>query len=211
MALTVYDYHADLRNILTTPHIRARFMPLPVGQTARGHTHDLGHEVFLILQGRAEFDIDGEKAVLGPGQACIALVGQNHVVRNVGDEEVILYLSVTPHILPTHTFWDEEGRQEPPRFNPPAAYDAPDRSTIALEELAERHLRATEEMARTAAAALAAVRAETEQLKEALATGDRDGVIVARNQMWGALRAHYLHLFEQIDAWNDLAGRTAQE
>ena len=50
-----------------------------------GHTHDLGHEIFLILQGRAEFEIDGQSAVLGPGQMCIALTDQYHTVRNVGD------------------------------------------------------------------------------------------------------------------------------
>ena len=35
------------------------------------------------------FEIDGEVKVLGPGQACIALVDQTHTVRNVGDEPVI--------------------------------------------------------------------------------------------------------------------------
>ena len=53
MSLKVYDFHTDIANVLVTPQIRCRFMKMEVGQAAGGHTHDLGHEIFLILQGRA--------------------------------------------------------------------------------------------------------------------------------------------------------------
>ena len=109
MSLKVYDYHTDIVNMLVTPQIRCRFLKMAVGQFNAGHTHDLGHEIFLILQGRAEFEIDGQSAVLGPGQMCIALTDQYHTVRNVGDDEVIMFLSVTPHIQPTHTYWNDDG------------------------------------------------------------------------------------------------------
>ena len=46
------------------------------GQSAQRHSHDLGHEIFLILEGRVEFEIDGETEELGPGQMCIALADQ---------------------------------------------------------------------------------------------------------------------------------------
>ncbi|MBC7237725.1 MAG: cupin domain-containing protein, partial [Chloroflexi bacterium] len=209
MALKVYDFHHDLRNILVTPQIRARFMPLGVGQTARGHTHDLGHEVFLILQGRAEFEIDGEKAILGPGQACIALIDQSHIVRNIGDEEVIMYLSVTPHILPTHTFWTAEGEKQPPHFNPSWVYDvAPDNDT-PLGELTQRHLGAITLLLKATAHATEVVERETQALHKALEAGIRDEARRARDEMWAALRELYLRLFEQAQAWNDLAARTA--
>ena len=66
MSLKVYDYRSDIVNMLVTPQIRCRFLKMAVGQFNAGHTHDLGHEIFLILQGRAEFEIDGQSAVLGP-------------------------------------------------------------------------------------------------------------------------------------------------
>ena len=53
-------------------------MRMEVGFVAQPPSHDLGHEVFLVLEGRAEFDIDGEKELLGPGQMCVALVDQLH-------------------------------------------------------------------------------------------------------------------------------------
>ena len=55
MSLKVYDYRSDIVNMLVTPQIRCRFLKMAVGQFNAGHTHDLGEEIFLILQGRAEF------------------------------------------------------------------------------------------------------------------------------------------------------------
>jgi quercetin dioxygenase-like cupin family protein len=211
MPLTVYDYRTDLRNILTTPQIRARFMPLGVGQTARGHSHDLGHEMFLVLQGQAEFEIDGERAILGPGQACIALVDQSHTVRNVGDEEVILYLSVTPHILPTHTFWAAEGEREKPHFNPAAAYDASSRPELTLAELIAEHQAQFEVLAATVAEALTTVQVTSVEMAEA-ANGEPGEVVpVYRDRLWAALLPVYAKLYDQAQAWNDLAARTVEE
>ena len=67
MTLPVYDFRTDVRNIFVTSQIRSRFLKFEVGTVAQRHSHDLGHEIFLILSGRAEFEIDGEKAELGPG------------------------------------------------------------------------------------------------------------------------------------------------
>ena len=57
MGFPVYDYRCDLRNVLVSPQIRSRFLRLEPGQPTQPHTHDLGHEVFLVLQGRALFDL----------------------------------------------------------------------------------------------------------------------------------------------------------
>ena len=109
MALEVWDSERDVRNLFITPEIRARIMRFEPHQISAGHTHDVGHEMFLVLAGQAEFTIDGQSAVLGPGQACVARAGQWHEVRAVGDGPMTLYLSVTPHIEPTHTQWEREG------------------------------------------------------------------------------------------------------
>ena len=60
MAFAVYDYRTDIRNVLVTPQIRSRFVRMEPGPTPSPHSHDLGHEVFLVLSGRALFEIDGE-------------------------------------------------------------------------------------------------------------------------------------------------------
>jgi quercetin dioxygenase-like cupin family protein len=76
MTLEVWDSKRDIRNLFITPEIRSRIMRFEPHQLSPGHTHDVGHEMFLVLDGQAEFTIDGETALVGPGQACVARAGQ---------------------------------------------------------------------------------------------------------------------------------------
>ena len=208
MALKVYDYRTDIRNVLVTPQIRARLLRMEVGQVNRGHTHDLGHEVFLILQGRAEFEIEGEKAVLGPGQLCIALADESHTVRNVGDVPVIMYLSVTPHIQPTHTGWTEAGAQEPVSFRPSAVYDVPLDGKTPTKELLDHHRSAVEAFARAAEAATKAQRQGIAAMGDVLAEGDKEAALAALAGMWETLYPTFKQAYEMASTWNDLASRS---
>ena len=208
MSLKVYDYRSDIVNMLVTPQIRCRFLKMAVGQFNAGHTHDLGQEIFLILQGRAEFEIDGQSAVLGPGQMCIALTDQYHTVRNVGDDEVIMFLSVTPHIQPTHTYWNEDGTKQPPRFAASGAYDEqPDRITPSAE-LAARQAAAAATVAQSATDAATVQQEQLARYRQALAAGDEAAAHAARNEMWEALSALFSRTKELAAAWNDFAARS---
>ncbi len=109
MAFDVFDYRTDIGNVLITPEIRSRFLRMQPGDRNTPHTHDLGQEVFLVLEGEVEFDIAGHRRVLSPGQMCVALRNQMHSVRCVSETPATYYLSVTPHIEPTHTQWDADG------------------------------------------------------------------------------------------------------
>ena len=208
MPFQVLDFQKDIRNVLTTPEIRARFLQVDVGHTAQSHTHDLGHEIFLILQGQAEFTIEGHAEVLGPGQLCIALTDEMHQVRNVGEEPVIMYLSVTPHIQPTHTMWKEDGTKKPPRFALNTAYDVePDRET-ATDELLEQQLAAAE-------AWLAAVETNTQTQREQIGAyraareaGDEEAALAARDAMWASLYPAFRSAFALADVWNSFTSRT---
>lgn len=214
MALPVYDFRTDIRNIFVTPQIRSRFLRFEVGTVAQRHSHDLGHEIFLILSGRAEFEIDGEKAELGPGQLCIA-ADQHHQVRVLGDEPMIMYLSVTPHIQPTHTMWTNDGwgtetQKLPPRFVPNKSYDVPIDTTTPTETLVDRHLAGVEAVA---AAVTANTRVQQEQVaayKAALAAGDRDAANQARDAMWAALYDVHKQIAAWDDAWNAFTARTVE-
>ena len=216
MGFPVYDFRTDVRNILVTPQIRSRFLRMEPGQVSQGHTHDLGHEIFLILSGHCEFTIDGESEVLGPGQMCVALVDQMHSVRVIGDEPMTMYLSVTPHIQPTHTMWSSDGWGEdtqklPPRFVSNTSYDVPVDSSTPTAELLDRHLAASD-------ALTVAVQANSQQQDklagayvQAIADGDKDAAIQARNAMWDALSQVFQSVAAWGQVWNDFAARTVDE
>ena len=71
MALRVFDFREDIRNLLVTPQIRARFMRLEPGQVADRHSHDLGHEIFLILQGKGVVHLDDGDVPIAAGGSAI--------------------------------------------------------------------------------------------------------------------------------------------
>ena len=207
MGFPVYDYRTDLRNVLVTPQIRSRFLRMGPGERSEHHTHDLGHEVFLVLQGRAEFEIDGETGELGPGQMCVALADQMHSVHVVGDEPMSMYLSVTPHIQPTHTYWGEDGQRLPPRFSLSGSYDDEALSDIDFTGILDMTIKATRAVAEAAGDAAEGQTELVAELSQAIAEGDGRAAVRARDSMWEALLPVYRLVGELAAAWNEMAPR----
>ena len=210
MGFPVYDYRTDVRNVLVTPQIRSRFLKMEPGQSAQLHSHDLGHEIFLILEGRVEFEIEGETEELGPGQMCVALADQPHTVRVLGDEPMTMYLSVTPHIHPTHTPRTEDGERLPHNFVSAQAYDVEPDMQVTVSELVARQTHAAQLLAELTQTCAAVHQEMGNQLKTALAEGDADAAIAARKAMWEALYPVYKATAELADVWNALAPRVTE-
>jgi quercetin dioxygenase-like cupin family protein len=215
MTLPVYDFHTDVRNLFVSSELRARFLKFEPGTVAQRHSHDLGHEIFLVLSGRGEFEIDGEKAELGPGQLCIARKDQHHQVRVIGDEPMTIYLSVTPHIQPTHTMWTNDGwgadtQKLPPRFVSNTSYDVPVDTTTPTEELLDRHVEAAKALTQYVQANALTQRSQAMLYKKALAAGDKEAARQARDAMWDALYTVYANLAEWGEVWNDFAARASE-
>ncbi len=208
MALEVFDARTDVRNLFITPEIRSRIMRFEAGQLSQGHTHDVGHEMFVVLDGQAEFTIDGQSAILGPGQMCVARAGQWHEIRTLPEGPMTLYLSVTPHIEPTHTQWDHEGgTQLPYRYG--GSTRAEGKPTESPTVLLQRHLLASTALAEAAQANATAQDLAATRLRAALEVEDPAAAHAAVDDMWRAFRAFYARLQESEQIWNDLATAAA--
>jgi mannose-6-phosphate isomerase-like protein (cupin superfamily) len=66
------------------------------GQDQRVHTHQESDKIYVVLRGTGSFHIGGEERELKSGQAVIARPGEAHGVRNVGDEDLVLLVFMTP-------------------------------------------------------------------------------------------------------------------
>ena len=211
--MEVFDYRTDLRNVLIAPEIRSRFMRIAAGETTLSHTHDLGLEVFLVLEGEIEFEIAGERAVLGPGMMTVARVDEPHTLTALGGKPATIYLSVTPHIEPTHTFWSESGERLPTVYGGSTANERAgepiDAATIA--GLAEEHLTAAQWLAEAAATSARLQESAVAALESALAAGDRAAIKGAVDAMWDGMRPTGVAYSRSGAAWNALAARAAGE
>jgi quercetin dioxygenase-like cupin family protein len=213
MPIEVYDFRTDVRNVVINPRIRSRFLRMEPGEVGGRHSHDLGEEVFLILSGQCEFEIDGETAVLGPGEMCFAGVDQMHHVRVVGDEPMTMYLSVTPHLEPTHTFWSDDGTKLPPTYGSSTRADrqATSSSTESVTDLTHRFVASSGAIAAAATTSASAHEAAGKRLETAAAAGDLIETKAAVDAMWASLYQTYQSLRAMEDAWNALAGRVGDE
>ena len=211
MPYAIYDYRTDVRNLFVTPRIRSRFLRMEPGEVHRRHSHDLGHEIFLILEGTCQMEIDGERAVLEPGQLCVAFAHQLHQASNVGDGPMTMYLSVTPHVEPTHTQYDQDtGERLPPRYNPPTNFDQQDAvAGIPTAELADRFQAAFRALAEATRAAAEAQTAGVAALKAAAAKDDLAGLATAMDDLWAGVYEAYERLDAMTVPWNQLAPRAA--
>jgi len=212
MPFDIYDFRTDHRNVLVTPDIRARLYRMAPGQVDSRHSHDLGHEVFLILEGRAEFTIDGETRVLEAGQMCIALADQIHQVRNLlPDQPTIMYLSVTPHIHPTHTGRNKDDSRQPPHFPPNQRYDVAREDETPLADLILAQVDAARTVAEAAQINLRTQQQMATALLGALIQKDHEAAVVARNGMWEAIYHLHKALYAFDQLWNELAPRAAPQ
>jgi quercetin dioxygenase-like cupin family protein len=203
MSLEYFDYRRDLRNVFISPELRCRFMRIEANQTTGSHTHDLGHEVFMVMEGRIEFDFDGETAILGPGQMCVAKRDVPHTLKALDGKPAVIYLSVTPHVEPTHTSWDEQGQKRPPRYG--VVREGWSEGDPPLTE----HLAAVQALAQAAAAQAARAEAATSALRRALDDDDKNAAKAAVDAMWAQLCQTHLRLVEVDELWNQLAPRVS--
>ena len=115
-----YDWRDDpMGTVIAVPEVRGRFMRFEPGKAAgpgsHNHEESGGVEVFVVLEGTMAFEIEGETIVAKAGQAVVAYPHQKHRAWCAGDEPAIIYLTVTPHRQPTHTFFDAAGNRQPSR------------------------------------------------------------------------------------------------
>ena len=211
MSFPIYDFKKDIRNVLVKPEIRARIFHMKAGEKvnlydkALSHSHDLGYEIFLILQGKVRVLIDGEEGILGPGQMCIAAPHQTHAFEVIGEEDVIMYLSVTPHVQPTHTFYDSEGNRLPNNFMPNSSYDLSDQIQKPIDILLDEQIEITNNLLTAIKDFNSNQEIIIDRLKTQIDKNDYDSISEQRNQLWSELISVFEETFKLGDIWNNIA------
>jgi len=199
MAIPVYDYRTNLSNLVVQPEIRTRFRRVELGPVPEIHSHDLGGETFVVMEGQIEFTVADDHVVCGPGQAIFVPPRTTHAVRAVGAQTGVIYLSVSPHVEPTHTFYAASGERLPPRYGVWRAAGGDTPAPDATPALLERYRAAAQTLAELAQSSASVATAATPAgaLKPTV-----DG-------LWAALKPVLEQVADLERAWNALAQRAA--
>jgi mannose-6-phosphate isomerase-like protein (cupin superfamily) len=101
---------ADGGMLVYTDHIRGGVLNFRPGYAADKHFHQDADELFWFFQGQCRVVTpDGE--VLAPaGTVVYTAPGEWHIIENPGPEPLLMFVTVTPNLVPSHTFFDAAGK-----------------------------------------------------------------------------------------------------
>lgn len=97
----------DARNLLVTWTVVA-----PGGQR-RGHTHPGSEQVYVIIRGTAQMEVDHERQLLSSGTLVYIPPGARHSVSNAGPDELV-YLTAASPPFPMERLYAETGAEVRP-------------------------------------------------------------------------------------------------
>lgn len=60
------------------------------------HTHENQTEVFHIISGRIQFELEGERFDVGPGGTAVIPAGKTHSFKNPTDQEATIHFELLP-------------------------------------------------------------------------------------------------------------------
>jgi mannose-6-phosphate isomerase-like protein (cupin superfamily) len=79
---------------------------LAPGQATTPHYHRESEEIYFILSGEGEMEIEGGRAAVSPGDAIPIPRGSRHRIRNVGDGPLRFLCACAPPYRHEDTFLD---------------------------------------------------------------------------------------------------------
>lgn len=207
MPIRVYDYRNDVANVVVFPEIRARFTRMEPAPAGALHSHDVAGEIFLVLEGQCEFVFEdpADNVTCGPGQLIYVEPRVKHTLHAVGDRPSTVYLSVTPHVEPTHTRWSRTLEEQPPQYGTWRGKAPDPHAATGTPELARTYAAAARKLADQAQLHAAAMERHAQEL--AADAGGEGGAKPVMDEAWRTLRDVLWQLRETELAWNALAPR----
>jgi mannose-6-phosphate isomerase-like protein (cupin superfamily) len=83
-------------NLFATTDLFLDVYCLEPGQAQKVHVHEESTKYYIVLEGHARFEVGGETADLGPGQAVVARRGEAHGVENRTPDRLVLLVGMAP-------------------------------------------------------------------------------------------------------------------
>jgi uncharacterized cupin superfamily protein len=83
-----------VRQALDVTEFGVNGVVLPPGYTSRRHYHDRQQELYMVLRGEIEFDLDGVTHTLGPGGLARVDAPTVRSLRNTSETDDAVYLCV---------------------------------------------------------------------------------------------------------------------
>ncbi len=102
---------ADGLSLTFTDYVRSRVLNFAPGFAADRHFHAGADEMFWFYRGTAHIITPDQDVVLPEDSIIINPAGEWHVIANgSAADPLLMFLTVTPNVTPSHTFFDADGQ-----------------------------------------------------------------------------------------------------
>ncbi len=95
--------------LVYTDYVRGGVLTFAPGFAADKHFHQDADEIFWFFQGTCRVTVPEGAFTVPAGTIVYTAPYEWHIIENVGDEPLLMFLTVTPNIVPSHTFFDANG------------------------------------------------------------------------------------------------------
>ena len=95
--------------LVYTDYVRGGVLTFAPGFAADKHFHQDADEIFWFFQGTCRVTVSDGVFTVPAGNIIYTAPYEWHIIENVGDEPLLMFLTVTPNIVPSHTFFDANG------------------------------------------------------------------------------------------------------
>ncbi len=104
-------HYAEVTDLAELKNSRARLWRYPPNTRGRRHADKVQEEVFVVLSGQLTMQLGDppERIDVGPGSVVAVDPGTPLLVRNEGDEELVLYIYGAPAEQGGADFFDDTG------------------------------------------------------------------------------------------------------
>jgi quercetin dioxygenase-like cupin family protein len=99
----------DGEMLVCTDYVRGGVLNFKPGYAADKHYHQDADEIFWFFQGVCRVETPDQVVLAPAGSIVYTAAGEWHIIESVGDEPLLMFLTVTPNIVPSHTFFDANG------------------------------------------------------------------------------------------------------
>ena len=101
LSISQYDRFPD------SGFVRGGMFFLDGDQDPPGHSHDGAAEVFVFLNGQVDIIVEDRRERVGVGQAVYVPAELKHQFENQSEERIAMWLTATPNVRPSHTFYEQ--------------------------------------------------------------------------------------------------------
>ncbi|MCL5995857.1 MAG: cupin domain-containing protein [Chloroflexi bacterium] len=100
---------ADGQKLVYTDYVRGGVLTFAPHYVAERHFHQDADEVFWFFSGTCRVGAPAGQVVAPAGTIVVNPAGEWHIIENIGTEPLLMFLTVTPNIVPSHTFFNAGG------------------------------------------------------------------------------------------------------